>query len=189
VPGKERNQLTGSFSLTTPTYRWLTATASISGGEVPIFAEAAPGSSLRLDAAVDLRPTAALRTTIQVSRFTLDRKRDGSRFSSETIPRLKAEYQLSRALFLRVVGQYSARARRPLVDRDGNPILVSGVRDAGTQLNELRMDWLLSYRPSPGTLVYLGYGSTLEEPDEFRFRDLRRSTDGFFGKVSYLLRM
>jgi hypothetical protein len=51
------------------------------------------------------------------------------------------------------------------------------------------MDWLLSYRPSPGTLMYLGYGSTLEEPDEFRFRELRRSTDGFFGKVSYLLRM
>jgi hypothetical protein len=189
VPGKERNQLTGSFSITTPTYRWITATASISGGEVPIFIEAAPGSSLRLDAAVDLRPTAALRTTIQVSRFTLDRKRDGSRFSSETIPRLKAEYQLNRSLFLRVVGQYSARARRPLVDRDGDPILVGGVRDAGTQLNELRMDWLLSYRPSPGTLMYLGYGSTLEEPDEFRFRDLRRSTDGFFGKVSYLLRM
>jgi hypothetical protein len=189
IPGKERNQVTGSFSVTTPTYRWLTATASISGGEVPIFLEAAPGSSLRLDAAVDLRPTAALRTTIQMSRFTLNRKQDGTRFSSETIPRLKAEYQLSRALFLRVVGQYSARARTPLVDRSGNPILVGGVRDAGTQLNELRMDWLLSYRPSPGTLVYLGYGSTLEEPDEFRFRDLRRSTDGFFGKVSYLLRM
>ena len=189
IPGKERNQLTGSFSVTTPTYRWLTATASISGGEVPIFIEAAPGSSLRLDAAVDLRPTAALRTTIQVSRFTLNRKRDGSRFSSETIPRLKAEYQLNRSLFLRVVGQYSARSRAPLVDRSGSPILFNGTRVGGTALNELRMDWLLSYRPSPGTLMYLGYGSTLEEPDEFRFRDLRRSTDGFFGKVSYLLRM
>ncbi len=189
VPGKERNQWTGSFSVTTPTYRQLTATAGISTGEVPIFREAAPGSSLRLDAAVDLRPTAALRTTIQVSRFTLDRKRDGSRFSSETIPRLKLEYQLDRSLFLRFVGQYSARSRAPLLDRSGNPILTGGVRDAGSNVNELRMDWLLSYRPSPGTLVYLGYGSTLEEPDEFRFRDLRRSQDGFFGKVSYLLRM
>jgi hypothetical protein len=156
---------------------------------VPIFREAAPGRSLRLDAAVDLRPTAALRTTIQVSRFTLHRKRDASRFSSETIPRLKLEYQLGRALFLRVVGQYAARARTPLVDRAGNPILVGGERDAGSNLNELRMDWLISYRPSPGTLVYLGYGSTLEEPDQFRFRDLRRTQDGFFGKVSYLLRM
>jgi len=189
VPGKERNQWTGSFSVTTPTFQRLTATASISAGAVPIFSEAAPGSSLRLDAAVDLRPTAALRTTIQVSRFTLDRKRDGSRFSTETIPRLKLEYQLDRSLFLRVVGQYSARSRAPLVDRSGNPILFGGVRDAGTVLNELRMDWLVSYRPSPGTLVYLGYGSTLEEPDEFRFRDLRRNSDGFFAKVSYLVRM
>jgi hypothetical protein len=189
VPGQERNQWTGSFSVTTPTYRWLTATASISGGRVPIFIEAAPGSSLRLDAAVDLRPTAALRTTIQVSRFTLDRRRDGSRFSSETIPRVKAEYQLNRALFLRVVGQYSARARAALVDRAGNPVLSGGTLVPSSVQNELRMDWLLSYRPSPGTLVYLGYGSTLEEPDNFRFRDLRRTTDGFFGKVSYLLRM
>jgi hypothetical protein len=189
VPGPDRNQLSGSFSVTTPTYRQLTGTASISAGEVPIFAEAAPGSSLRLDATIDLRPTSALRTTIQMSRFTLNRKRDGSRFSSETIPRLKLEYQLDRALFLRVVGQYSARSRAPLVDRAGNPILVGGIRDAGTELNELRMDWLLSYRPSPGTLMYLGYGSTLEEPDNFRFRDLSRRTDGFFGKVSYLLRM
>jgi hypothetical protein len=189
IPGKERNQWTGSFSVTTPTFQRLTGTASISGGAVPIFAEAAPGSSLRLDAAVDLRPTAALRTTIQVSRFTLNRKRDGSRFSSETIPRLKLEYQLDRALFLRVVGQYSARSRAPLVDRSGNPVLSGGTAVAATELNELRMDWLLSYRPSPGTLMYLGYGSTLEEPDNFRFSDLQRRQDGFFGKVSYLLRM
>jgi hypothetical protein len=40
----------------------------------------------------------------------------------------------------------------------------------------------------PGTLVYAGYGSTMEEPVEFRFDDLRRTRDGFFGKVSYLFR-
>jgi hypothetical protein len=51
------------------------------------------------------------------------------------------------------------------------------------------MDWLFSYRPVPGTLVYLGYGSTSREPDEFRFRGLTRTQDGFFGKISYLFRM
>ena len=189
VPGRERNQWTGSFSVTTPTWRRLTASAGVAAGAVPIFREAAPGSSLRLDASVDLRPTDALRATLQFSRFTLDRKRDGSRFSTETIPRLKVEYQVDRSLFLRFVGQYAARSRSPLVDRDGNPVLAAGVKDAGSVQNELRIDWLLSYRPSPGTLVYLGYGSTLEEPEEFRFRDLRRSADGFFGKISYVLRM
>jgi hypothetical protein len=56
-------------------------------------------------------------------------------------------------------------------------------------LNEFSMDWLFSYRPTPGTLVYLGYGSTMSEPDDFRFRDLRRTSDGFFGKLSYLFRL
>jgi hypothetical protein len=46
-----------------------------------------------------------------------------------------------------------------------------------------------SYRPVPGTLVYLGYGSTMEEPREFRFQDVRRTKDGFVGKISYLFRL
>jgi hypothetical protein len=37
--------------------------------------------------------------------------------------------------------------------------------------------------------VYLGYGSALEEPREFRFQDLHRTRDGFFGKISYLFRL
>jgi hypothetical protein len=99
------------------------------------------------------------------------------------------EYQLSPAIFFRLVGQYAARSRSPLEDRDGNPILVGGVKDPGSTTNEFSMDWLFSYRPVPGTLVYLGYGSTLEEPREFRFQDLRTTRDGLFGKVSYLFRL
>ena len=51
------------------------------------------------------------------------------------------------------------------------------------------MDWLFSYRPIPGTLVYLGYGSTMQEPDAFQFNALERTTDGFFAKISYLFRL
>lgn len=189
VPEPERNQWSASLRITTPTFRRLTATASIAPGRVPIFREAAPGSSLRLDGSVDLRPTPALRATLQLSRLTLKRRRDGSRFSSETIPRVKLEYQISRPLFLRFVGQYSARSQAALVDRAGRPILVSGVPVPGVTSNEFRMDWLFSYRPTPGTLFYLGYGSTLEEPEQFRFNGLSRASDGFFGKLSYLIRM
>jgi hypothetical protein len=189
VPGPERNQWLGQLSITTPTYRHFTATLGLGRQQVPIFREAAPGLGTRLDLVVDLRPTAALRGAFQITRLTLDRRRDGTRFSSETIPRLKLEYQVNRSVFLRFVGQYSARARSPLLDRQGSPILVGGVRDDGEALNELRMDWLFSYRPVPGTLLYLGYGASLTEPDDFRFRDLRRSLDGFFGKLSYLFRM
>ena len=189
VPGQEKNQWTGSFRITTPTYRQFTATASIGGGRIPIFREAAPGTSLRMDASVDLRPTAALRTTLQVSRLALNRRRDGSRFSTETIPRIKVEYQVSRAVFLRLVGQYSARSQAPLVDRQGRTILVNGTATQATSVNEFRMDWLFSYRPSPGTLVYLGYGSTMQEPPDFQTGHLRRTADGFFGKLSYVFRL
>jgi hypothetical protein len=189
VPPPEKDELGGSLSVTTPTYRVFSGTASVTEGRVPIFSEAAPGSSSRIDAALDVRPTTAIRSSLQFSRLTIARKSDGSRFSSETIPRIKVEYQISPPIFLRLVGQYAARSRSPLRDRNGNPILVNGVLDAGETTNEFSTDWLFSYRPVPGTLVYLGYGSTLEEPREFRFQDLRRTRDGFFGKISYLFRL
>lgn len=189
VPGPEKDQWGGSFRATTPTFRHFSGTASITESQVPIFREAAPGNSSRIDAALDVRPTTAIRSSLSFSRLTIARKSDGSRFSSETIPRIKVEYQVSPPIFLRLVGQYAARSRAPLEDRNGNPILVNGVLDSGSTTNEFSTDWLFSYRPVPGTLVYLGYGSTLEEPREFRFQDLRRTRDGFFGKISYLFRL
>ena len=189
VPPPEKNEWGGSFRVTTPTYRFFSGTASITESQVPIFREAAPGNSSRIDAALDVRPTTAIRSSVSFSRLTIARKQDGSRFSSETIPRIKVEYQVSPPIFLRLVGQYAARSRSPLEDRNGNPVLVNGVLDSGSTTNEFSTDWLFSYRPVPGTLVYLGYGSALEEPREFRFQDLRRTRDGFFGKISYLFRL
>ena len=188
VPGFEADQFGGSFRVTTPTLRFFSATTSVSRGKTPIFREAAPGRSTRIDGALDLRPTTSLRASVQFSRLTLERSRDDSRFSTETIPRLKMEYQVNQALFLRLVGQYAARSRSALRDRNGNVILIDGELQPATSTNEFSMDWLFSYRPIPGTLVYLGYGSTMEEAREFRFQDLRRTRDGFFGKLSYLFR-
>jgi hypothetical protein len=37
-------------------------------------------------------------------------------------------------------------------------------------------------------VVFAGYGSSLTEPDAFRFRELERVRDGFFVKLSYLFR-
>ncbi len=189
VPGPERNQVSGSVRVTTPTYRQFTATASVAVGTTPIFTEAAPGRSFRLDASVDVRPTSALRGTLQFTSLTLDRRRDGSRFSSQTIPRLKVEYQVSRALFLRIVAQYTASSSSALVDRTGQPILLGGSQVGASATHELRTDWLFSYRPTPGTLLYLGYGSTMQEQPLVLQSRLRRTSDGFFGKLSYVFRM
>jgi hypothetical protein len=188
VPGFEHDQYSGSVRVTTPTLRVISATAGVTYGRTPIFREASPGRGTRLDGAVDLRPTSSIRTSLQFSRLTLDRSYDNSRFSSETIPRLKVEYQMTRAIFFRLVGQYAARSRTALLDRDGNRILTGGVLDTGSKSNEFTTDWLFSYRPIPGTLAYFGYGSTMVEPNEFRFSELRRTRDGFFGKISYLFR-
>jgi hypothetical protein len=38
-------------------------------------------------------------------------------------------------------------------------------------------------------VVFAGYGSTLGEPEGLRFRALRRDSDGFFLKLSYLFRL
>jgi hypothetical protein len=167
----------------------MSATAGYTYGKTPIFREASQGRSSRIDGAVDLRPTTSLRASLQFSRLALDRAVDDSRFSTETIPRVKVEYQATRAMFFRVIGQYASRSRSSLRDRNGNRILINGVLDSMTESNEMTMDWLFSYRPMPGTLVYLGYGSTMAEPDQFRFSTLQRTRDGFFGKVSYLFRL
>jgi hypothetical protein len=52
----------------------------------------------------------------------------------------------------------------------------------------LRADWLFSYRPTPGTVVFAGYGNTLTEPDPLALDRLRRVDDAFFVKLSYRFR-
>jgi len=188
LPDVEDNQWTGKISFKTPTWQMVSATAGFGFGRTPLFREAAPGRARELSATVDLRPTQALRATFQVTRLELDRVRDDSRFSTETIPRLKLEYQITHDIFVRVIGQYTARELSALENRDGVPILIDGETAVATEENLFQTDWLFSYRPVPGTLLYLGYSATFEEPESFRYRHLRRQVDGFFAKISYTIR-
>ena len=55
--------------------------------------------------------------------------------------------------------------------------------------NRFMLNWLFSYQPVPGTVFFAGYGSNLTESDAFTFRDLHRTTDGFFIKLTYLFRL
>jgi hypothetical protein len=110
------------------------------------------------------------------------------------IPRLKVEYQLSRAVFFRYVGQYLAQERDALEDPHGYPVLLAdstgtNVPVVATIQNTFRNDVLFSYNPIPGTVVYLGYGASLDEPNAFQFNQMTRTQDGFFFKVSYLFRL
>jgi hypothetical protein len=109
---------------------------------------------------------------------------------------VKLEYQLARPVFVRFVGQYTAMTTGDSLVRDprtGLPLLTIG--SLGTQpvtrtpSTAFRVDWLFSYRPTPGTVFFAGYGSSLTEDDPLAFSRLRRVNDEFFVKASYLFRM
>jgi len=170
--------------------RALTFSANIGAGQGAIFAEAAEGRGLNIFLGLTWKPTTGLRIDGQWVHDRITRARDGSWFSTANIPRLKIEYQLTRDIFFRYVGQYFAQERDTLRDpRSGNPLIVGGNAQPRVSTTDFRSDLLFSYKPSPGTVFFFGYGSSLREPTAFSFRDLRRTSDGFFLKASYLFRM
>ena len=115
------------------------------------------------------------------------------------LPRLKVEYQVSRSLFLRVVGEYASNRTADLTDdgRTNAPILIGDPVDGifkrdlalAKRTNDARFDWLLSFQPTPGTVFFAGYGSVMSEDRPFAFDRLARRSDGFFTKLSYNVRL
>jgi hypothetical protein len=90
-----------NLSVETPTYRHFTAGVGVGIGEGAIFEEAAEGTGLEIEAEVALRPTSQIRITASTVYAQITRNRDDSEFARSVIPRLKAEYQATRHLFLR----------------------------------------------------------------------------------------
>ncbi len=189
------NLLGANAGVNTPS-RAFTAAVSAGYAAVPIFAEAAAGREVDVQTTLNWRPTSALRVDALWTHQRITRARDGSRFAVANIPRLKLEYQLTRDIFFRYVGQYFAQERGALLDpRTGSPLVLDAAATArlgptrGVTTNDFRSDVLFSYRPTPGTVCFVGYGASLTEPDAFQFRGLHRPSDGFFLKVSYLFRV
>jgi hypothetical protein len=196
VPDRVNDAVALSFGVTTPQFPTFAASVNVNLGKDIAYYEPARASILGLNTTVTLRPTEQLRVEARYAYERLNRERDGSRLSTAHIPRLKVEYQVSRPFFVRVVGQYTAQERDALRDpATDTPILIydpdTGTYEQSTvtTANDFRIDILFSYRPTPGTVLFLGYGSSLTERDAFTFRDLERVSDGFFAKVSYLFRM
>jgi len=186
------------FSATTPQFARFDANLLVLPAiQDENFFEWAPARVLIVNGTANWRPTEQLRVTASYVAQQYVRKTDGSTVGMRRIPRLKVEYQVARPLFVRLVGQYDAQFQDSLRDdsRTNDPILI---RDPATNTytratarasNDLRVDWLLSYQPTPGTVLFAGYGSSLTEAAAFRFRGLGRSGDGFFLKLSYLFRL
>ena len=189
VPHGRYNLWGGNVGFNTPS-RALTLSGNVGAGMGVIFAEAAESRGLNLFLGATWKPTTALRVDGQWVHQRLIRAADGSWFSTANIPRLKVEYQLRRDIFFRYVGQYTAQEIDALRDpRRGDPLVINGAAQPPRTDTEFRNDLLFSYRPTPGTVLFLGYGTSLTEPEPFNFGRLSRTGDGFFLKASYLFRL
>lgn len=172
----------------TPTYRRFNAQVAVGTGRVPIFDEGARGNGYTASAELALRPTDQVRLALTTAYRLLDRAGDNSEFARSIIPRLKAEFQATRSLFFRAITEYRAERVAGLRDvRTGLPLYRNGELSAPGTNDGVRVDLLASYEPSPGTVAYLGYGSSLVE-SPFERNTFRRSNDGFFFKLAYQFR-
>jgi hypothetical protein len=194
-------------SVTTPNFRRMSANVQYVWGRDENFYEWAPSDIKWISASISLRPTEQLRITTSYNEQSYERMADGSMVARTRIPRIRAEYQISRAIFVRAVGEYRADFADDLRDTDheGLPLYrqtpdgfvrargFTTVDRRANHINSVRPELLFSYLPSPGTVIYAGYGGTLLEPDAFRLGrgvgELRRQNDSFFVKMSYLFRV
>jgi hypothetical protein len=184
-------------TLNTPQFSRFSGSIFYLWGHDENFYEWSPATIVFATYAVDWRPNDKIRVSPQLQLQSYDRRSDGTRVADGRIPRLKVEYQLSRAVFLRAIGEYNAQRQDTLRDdsRTNLPILIrdpaTGVYAAAvaSERNRFRIDALFSYQPTPGTVFFAGYSSFLSEPQGLHFGNLRRTNDGFFLKASYLFRL
>jgi hypothetical protein len=179
----------------TPTWKHFNGNAFFLYGHDENFFEWASANLIYSGLGLSYRPTDRLRADFSYNWQQVNRRTDGSLVNVGRIPRLKLEYQLGRPLFVRLVGQYIQQKTDSLRDdsRTGAPILIVGPngleRSAARSDNRFHADVLVSYQPTPGTVLFLGYGSDMTDAGAFRFSNLTRTGDSFFAKISYLFRL
>jgi hypothetical protein len=180
----------GTYTLTTPVFQKFNCSLSLGYGGTPIYAEASDGKQLRTTASLTMRPTQSVRVEGSLAAAHITRDRDGSEYAQSAIPRLKVEYQPRRSLFFRLVTEYQFNSRDALYDPvTGQPIYIDGAPATAAETNGLRADVLFSFEPTPGTVVFLGYGTSLaKDPLLYNTSGYTRTTDGFFVKLAYLFR-
>jgi hypothetical protein len=185
-----------NVSVATPQWGAFSGSADVVAGQDDNFDEWSSAWISFVTLNADWRPTERVRVNGRYLEQRYHRKSDGSLVRLRTIPRVKVEYQVSRPIFFRFVGQYDGLKLDALRDdsRTDDPILIRGPdgtfrRAEAVERGSFRADWLFSYQPNPGTVVFAGYGATLGGREFFRPSELERTSDGFFVKLSYLFRM
>ena len=185
------------LSAVTPQRAGVEIDAFVLWGKDENFYEWSSANIIFLNLGAAWKPTDKLRVDARYQLQSFRRRSDDSIVGIRRIPRVKAEYQISRPIFVRVVGEYNSDWQDDLRDdsRTNLPIYIRNAagqyeRAAKTYIKSFRADWLFSYQPAPGTVLFAGYGNTLADlDDDLRTRRLQRTNDGFFLKLSYLFRL
>ena len=194
TPWSPAGRLSGLWSssgtVTTPVFGQFNGSLSAAHGAVPIFVEGARGQVTRLSAALTVRPSPATRLEGTLTHSRIRREAGNAEFARVLIPRLKAEYQPTRALFFRLVSEYrSDRVDAPRDPSTGLALLrSSSMPVAPSDSRTLHTDWLVQYEPSSGTTAFVGYGDRWGSAGPLTDTALRRRSEGFFLKVTYLFR-
>lgn len=146
------------------------------------------------DVGVTLYPTGAMQAEVGLRHVTLLRSRDGSTYSSATIPRIETRYQFSRSIYGRVTAEYSSQDRGLLLDPTSGRAVAfctdgSCSTPSASASHRLSLDALVGYEPSPGTVFFVGYSRRSQDPTAFGFSDIQTRSEGLFVKLSYRFRM
>jgi hypothetical protein len=189
------------FSLNTPQWKHVSLSAFYLWGSDENFLEWAPADIIFANFNAEVRPTDRLRITTSYIKQRFVRQTDHTQVADARIPRLKLEYQIARPLFVRLVGEYASSEQDALRDdgRTNKPLLVNGAPSPAFTEGTFRSDFLLSYRPVPGTVFFVGYGAgyadTRDDPRSFTIPrslalpGLSLTDNVFYVKASYLYRM
>jgi hypothetical protein len=183
------------ISVATPQWAAFSGNLLYVGGHDENFFEWAQADIDLWQAGMSVRPSDRARIDGTFAYQAYWRRSDGSLAGRTMIPRVKLEYQLTRSIFMRLVGEYTLSERDDLRDetRTNFPLLIAGELATAQRARFLRGDYLFSYKPTPGTVLFLGYGSEADgNPDplqRFNWQPLKRTSDYFFVKYSYLFRM
>jgi hypothetical protein len=184
------------LSVGTPQAAHLSGNVSFIFGQDENFYEWEQAEILFVNASLSWRPTTQLRVDGTYALQKYNRRTDGSTVAERQIPYVKVEYQVTPAIFVRLATEYDAQKQDALRDdrNDNAPILLydpstgAYAPAAALTANRMHLQGLFSYQPIPGTVVFLGYGALLDEPNGLRLTDYNRLNDGFFVKLSYLFR-
>jgi Domain of unknown function (DUF5916) len=153
-------------------FRWLRAFANVDRGGATYYDAVDPfqGDSVRASVGGTLQPGGRLSQSIEFQRVAFDRASTGQRVYTVSLLNARTTYQFTKAIAARAIVQYDGQRHRVLTD------------------------FLGSYEPRPGTVVFAGYGALYERrtwdadhglDETGQYLTTRR---GLFFKASYLFR-